>query len=159
MELYQIQDHDQSLQEWLCSCPLQRQLHPEHCYQVSTVSKVHPVSVWTRAVTLTWAGLTGDRELLYQRHGGVAVVVGVQDPPVWALSKENPVRKQNRYLELLKEHFVPTPHLREERVAQGEDPCDPTQNTGITGTSKKGNWMAGEGRGRETFMVHPLYNF
>lgn len=86
-------------------------------YQVSIMSTAHPASVWMRAGPLTWAGLTGDRELLYQRHRGVAVVVGVQNPPVWALSKENPVKKQNEDLELLKESFGPMPHLPEERVA------------------------------------------
>ena len=91
------------------------------CYQVSTVGTAHPASVWMRAGPLTWAGLTGDGELLYQRCRGVAVVVGIQNPPVWALSKENPVKKQNEGLELLKECFGPTPQLQES-VAQGEDP-------------------------------------
>lgn len=86
------------------------------------MSTVHPASVWMRAGPLTWAGLTGDWELLYQWHRGIAVVVGVQNPPVWALSKENPVKKQNQALELLKECFGPMPHLQEERVAQVEDP-------------------------------------
>lgn len=81
------------------------------------MSTAHPASVWMRAGPLTWASLTGDRELLYQRHRGVAVVVGVQNPPVWALSKENPVKKQNEGLELLKECFGPMPHLPEDRVA------------------------------------------
>lgn len=57
------------------------------------MSKVHPVSVSAGVGTLTWASLTGDRELLDQRHGGVSVVVGVPDPPVRALSEENPVEK------------------------------------------------------------------
>lgn len=47
-----------------------------------------------RAGTLTWSSLTGDRELLYQRHRAVAVVVSVQDPPIWALSKKNPAESR-----------------------------------------------------------------
>lgn len=43
---------------------------------------------------LTWSCLTGNRKLLYQGGRHVAVVVGVQNPPVWALAEENPVEKQ-----------------------------------------------------------------
>lgn len=53
---------------------------------------IHSASV--RAGTLTWSSLTGDRELLYQRHRAVAVVVSVQDPPIRALSKKNPAESR-----------------------------------------------------------------
>lgn len=60
---------------------------------------MHPASIATGAETLTWSSLTSDWELLYQWHGAVAVVVGVHDPPVRTLSKENPIKKQTRHLD------------------------------------------------------------
>ena len=97
------------LKEWLSPRPLKGSFTHHKCQWMSTMSKGHPASVSTEGGTLTWSGLTGDWELLYPRHGGIAVVVRVQDPPVWALPEENPVEKQTQCVQLLKEHFCQKP--------------------------------------------------
>lgn len=74
------------MKQWLSSSP-----HKDVSAK-SMKNDIHRTSA--RARTLTWSSLTGDRELLYQGHGGVGVVVGVQDPPVGALSKKNPVENR-----------------------------------------------------------------
>lgn len=115
MELYQIEDPEKKREGKALLVSPQRQLHPQRMLIGVHVSKVHPASVCAEGGTLTWPSLTGDRELLYQWCRGIAVIVGVQDPPVWALPKEDPVEKQNPCLRLLKEPLCqkPTPLRRE----------------------------------------------
>lgn len=76
------------------------------------MSTAHPASVWMRAGPLTWASLTGDRELLYQAAFGVAVVVGVKTHQYRRCPKK--ICEKAGRVELLKECFGPMPHLPEE---------------------------------------------
>jgi hypothetical protein len=76
-------------------------------------NNVCPTSV--RVGTLTWSGLTGDRELLYYRHGAVAVVVGVQDPPIRALSKQNPVESRANVWSESVHDFIGSPQFQGEK--------------------------------------------
>lgn len=115
IELYHIEDLEKKREGMALLVPPQRQLHPQRMLIGVHMSKVPPASVCAEGGTLTWSGLTGDRELLYQWCRGIAVVVGVQHPPVRALPKENPVEKQKPCLRLRKEAFCqkPTPLRRE----------------------------------------------
>lgn len=61
---------------------------------------------------LTWSSLTGDRELFYQRHGAVAVIVGVQDPPIRALSKKNPAESRVNVWSEPVHDFTGSPHFQ-----------------------------------------------
>lgn len=95
MELHQIEDPEKTREGMALLMSPQRQLHPQRMLIGVHMSKVRPASVCAEGGTLTWPSLTGDRELLDQWCRGIAVVVCVQDPPVRALPKENPVEKQN----------------------------------------------------------------